>query len=92
MRNSYSVVRSMLITEKGSSLGVLNKYIFWVDKKTDKIQIAKTIEDIYKVKVKSVNTSIMRGKTKRVRYQEGKTPDWKKAVVTLKAGEKIEIT
>ncbi|MFH1791371.1 MAG: 50S ribosomal protein L23, partial [Candidatus Omnitrophota bacterium] len=49
-------------------------------------------EQIYKVKVDRVNTATVRGKRKRVRLQEGKTPDWKKATVTLKKGEKIEVT
>ena len=77
MKEPYSIVKSLLRTEKGTELGVLNKYIFWVDKKANKIEIKRAIEDIYKVRVDSVNTLMMRGKTKRVRYQEGKTPDWK---------------
>ena len=47
---------------------------------------------MYKAKVKSVNTVSMRGKKKRVRYQMGKTPDWKKAIVTLEAGQTIDVT
>ena len=50
------------------------------------------IEDIYKVKVQSVNTLVVPGKKKRVRQALGHTPDWKKAVVTLKEGQKIEVT
>ena len=69
----------------------LGKYLFWVDKAANKIEIKKAVEEIYKVKVKSVNTLTMRGKKKRVRFIEGKTPDWKKAVVTLKAGDKIDV-
>lgn len=92
MKDPYSVVKSMLRTEKGSSLNRLNKYMFWVDKHANKIEIKKAVEEIYKVGVVDVNTVAMRGKIKRVRYQQGKTPDWKKAVVTLKSGSKIEIT
>ena len=55
-------------------------------------EIKKAVEDIYKVKVGSVNTVSMRGKAKRVRYAVGKTPDWKKAIVTLKEGNKIDVT
>jgi len=70
----------------------LNKYLFWVDIAANKIEVKKAIEDMYKVKVDSVNTVMMRGKLKRVRYAVGKTSDWKKAIVTLEAGSKIDIT
>ena len=69
-----------------------NKYLFWVDNGSNKIEIKNAIQDIYKVKVGKVNTVSMRGKSKRVRYAVGKTPDWKKAIVTLKEGSKIDIT
>ena len=70
----------------------LNKYLFWVAKDSNKIEIKKAVEDIYKIKVDGVNTITMRGKSKRVRYAVGKTPDWKKAVVTLKEGNKIDVS
>ena len=93
LRGSYLVVKSPLITEKASRLGSFNKYIFWVDQKSNKIQIRAAIEAIYKVKVKSVQTLVVKGKTKRLRMgQTGKTPNWKKALVTLKKGEQIKIT
>jgi len=92
MKNPYDVVRGMLRTEKGASLMPLNKYLFWVSPKANKIEIKNAIEDIYKVKVSGVNTMIMRGKMKRVRYKAGKTSDWKKAIVTLKEGSKIDVT
>lgn len=92
MKNAHDVVKSMIRTEKGSAILVLNKYLFWVDKSSNKIEIKKAVEDIYKVKVGQVNTVMMRGKLKRVRYAIGKTPDWKKAIVTLKDGSKIDIT
>jgi large subunit ribosomal protein L23 len=63
-----------------------------VDTAANKIEIKKAVEDIYKVKVGSVNTLMARGKLKRVRYTTGKSADWKKAVVTLKEGSKIDIT
>ncbi|MBU1037825.1 MAG: 50S ribosomal protein L23, partial [Candidatus Omnitrophica bacterium] len=59
---------------------------------SNKIEIKKAVEDIYKVKADSVNTVSMRGKLKRVRYAIGKTSDWKKAIVTLKVGNKIDVT
>jgi len=92
MKNSHDVVKSLLRTEKGSRLLVLNQYLFCVDTRSNKIEIKNAIEDIYKVKVQSVNTSMARGKMRRIRYKAGKTSDWKKAIVTLKEGSKIEIT
>lgn len=92
MKNPHDVVKGMIRTEKGSTFLPLNKYLFWVDKSSNKIEIGKAVEDIYKVKVDKVNTIMMRGKLKRVRYTVGKTSDWKKAVVTLKDGNKIDVT
>ena len=88
----YDIIRVPRITEKGARLQTLNKYLFWVDKKANKIQIKAAVEEIYKVKVASVNTTMQRGKQRRVRYVQGKSPDWKKAIVTLKEGSKIEVT
>ena len=90
MMDSYRIIDSLLRTEKGAIQGVANKYLFHVQKQANKIQIKKAVEDIYKVKVLSVNTQVVPGKLKRVRRELGKTPDWKKAVVTLKEGQKIE--
>jgi large subunit ribosomal protein L23 len=92
MKNPHDVVKGLIRTEKGSILLPLNKYLFWVGSDTNKIEIRKAVEEIYKVKVDAVNTVSMRGKLKRVRYAIGKTPDWKKAIVTLKEGSKIDIT
>ncbi len=91
-RTPYDVAISLLRTEKGTELLPLNKYMFLVDIKANKFQIKKAIEQIYKVKVSKVNTTIASGKIKRVRYQTGRTADWKKAIVTLKEGHKIEVT
>ena len=92
MTDAYKIVKSLLRTEKGTEILPLSKYLFWVDKYANKICIKKAVEELYKVKVKNVNTSISPGKKKRVRYKEGHTAEWKKAVVTLKTGEKIDIT
>ncbi len=92
MKNSHDVVKGLIRTEKGSAMQPMNKYLFWVDKSSNKIEIRKAVEDIYKVKAESVNTISMRGKLKRVRYAIGKTSDWKKAIVTLKDGNKIDVT
>jgi large subunit ribosomal protein L23 len=66
------------------------KYVFVVDKKANKIEIAKAVAEIFKVKVVSVNTANVTGKKKRVGRTVGKRPDYKKAIVKLAAGETIE--
>jgi len=68
-----------------------NKYIFHVAGDANKIQIKQAVEDIYNVSVVKVNTIKARGKWRRIRHHIGKTPDWKKAIVTLKEGDKIEV-
>ncbi len=92
MKTPYDTVISLLRTEKGTELLPLNKYLFVVDMKANRFQIKEAIEQIYKVKVAKVNTAIVSGKTKRVRYKLGRTADWKKAIITLKVGHKIEVT
>ena len=92
MQDPYRIVKSLLQTEKGTALGALNKYLVHVDKRANKIEIKKAIETIYSVKVVSVNTISVSGKKKKVRYVEGKTPNWKKAVVTLQEGQQISET
>lgn len=91
MTNSYLILQTLLRTEKGASKVKDNQYFFSVTKDANKIQIKRAVEDIYKVKVLAVNTQMVPGKLKRVRTQIGKTPEWKKAVVTLKAGQKIDL-
>jgi len=88
---AYGILHALLRTEKGSRQVAENKYFFDVRKDANKIQIKKAVEEIYKVKVQAVNTVVMAGKAKRVRRQLGRTPDWKKAVVTLKTGHKIDL-
>ena len=87
----FAVIRSLLRTEKGTWQASRGQYLFSVKKDANKIQIKRAVEDIYKVKVDSVNTQRMPGKLKRVRAQLGRTSDWKKAVVTLKSGHKIDL-
>ena len=92
MEKTYKIVKSLLQTEKSTLMLPENKYLFWVDRKANKTEIKKAIESIYRVTVTKVNTQMARGKLKRVRYQEGKTPDRKKAIVQLRQGDKIEIS
>ncbi len=88
--HTYDVIQSPWITEKGSKLGPANKYLFRVHPKATKPQIKQAVEEVFNVKVETVNTMNILGKWKRVRMEPGKTSDWKKAIVTLKAGQKIE--
>jgi len=92
MITSYDIIKALIKTEKSTKYEPEGKYLFLVDKSAGKIQIKRAVEEIYKVKVRDVNTFISGGKLKRVRYQLGRTPDVKKAVVTLKTGQKIETT
>jgi large subunit ribosomal protein L23 len=91
MKEPYEVLKSILHTEKSAKMAPQNKYLFWVDTSSNKIEIKNAVESIYKVTVRKVNTEMARGKNKRVRYAAGKTPDWKKAIVQLKSGDKIDI-
>ena len=89
--NEHEVIRSLLQTEKGRVLEPKRQYMFVVDRRSNKIQIRQAVEKIYQVKVDHVNTSVMPGKPRRVRRELGNQPDWKRAVVTLKEGSKIEV-
>jgi len=92
MITSFDIIKALVRTEKSTAYEPLAKYLFRVLNTANKIQIKHAVEELYKVKVRDVNTFVYRGKMKRVRYQIGKVPDYKKAIVTLKAGQKIDIT
>ena len=78
------------ITERTTELMAEGKYVFIVDKRANKIQIADAVEEVFKVKVEKVNTVNVKGKTKRMGRTQGKRSDYKKAVVKLAPGETIE--
>jgi large subunit ribosomal protein L23 len=81
-----------LLTEKAMDLSEAGKYTFRVSKEANKIEIAAAVQTIFNVHVTKVNTINVKGKKKRVgRYPEGKTKDWKKAVVTLAEGQTITL-
>jgi large subunit ribosomal protein L23 len=91
MKTSYEVLLSPLLTEKGTLLKEKdNKVLFKVARDANKIEIKKAVEEIFKVKVDRVTTINCKGKKKRLGRYEGKRPDWKKAVVALKEGEKLD--
>ena len=91
MITSYDIIKSLLRTEKGTLVEKHRQYIFEVNSKATKTDIKKAVEDIYKVKVQAVNIVNVPGKLKRVRMKYGYTSDRKKAVVTIKEGNKIEV-
>ncbi len=93
MSDPHTILRKMQMTEKGSALVAQNKYLFEVRPSANKIQIKAAIEKLFKVKVTAVNTMNCRGKRKRERtVKYGKRSDWKRAVVTLCEGDKIDLT
>jgi len=91
--NKYKdIIKSPIITEKSSDLKKDNlKYVFKVALNTNKIEIKQAIEALFKVKVSKVNTLNVKPKKKRVGRYQGLTSRYKKAMVTLKEGEKIDI-
>ena len=91
MITSYDIVQNLIRTEKGSVLEMEGKYLFHVAPKANKIEIKKAVEEIYNVKVAAVNTIKVPGKRKRVRQEFGHTTPWKKAIVTLKEGDNIDL-
>ncbi|MFQ3548531.1 MAG: 50S ribosomal protein L23 [Armatimonadota bacterium] len=92
MRDPYSIIKRPLVTEKGMDQTSMGKYIFEVDMNANKIEIAEAVQKIFSVEVVKVNTLIVKGKSKRLgRMGMGKTPDWKKAYVTLAQGQSIPI-
>ncbi len=80
------------VTEKATSLSEYNKIVFKVHKGANKNSIKKSIEKIFKVKVVKINTINIEGKTKMVRNKKAFKPSYKKAIVTLKKGQNIDLT
>ena len=88
----YDVIKAPLITEKGSLVAEQNQVVFKVAIDATKPQIKAAVEKLFDVKVKSVNTLVQKGKTKRFKGMLGQRSDVKKAVVTLAEGHSIDIT
>ena len=91
MNSAYEVIIRPVVSERSFDLMSEGKYTFEVAAKAPKEEIAQAVEKLFNVHVKKVNTMWVKPKNKRVRYQYGKTRTWKKAVVTLAAGEQIEV-
>jgi large subunit ribosomal protein L23 len=89
MKDETQIIIRPLLTEKTTFLQRLNKYTFQVAKDATKIEVQKAIESLGKCEVEKVNTLIVKGKVRRTRRGTGRTPDWKKAIVTLKEGQSL---
>jgi len=85
------VIIHPIITEKSTEQQGQNKYCFRVNKRANKKEIMKAVKEIFGVEPVCCNTINVKGKRKRERYRYGYTSSWKKAIVTLKEGEKIEL-
>ncbi len=91
MRSPYDIIKRPLVTEKSTLLkDKENRYSFEVANDANKIEIKRAIEALFNVKVIRVHTLWMKGKKKRLGRFQGRTPDWKKAVATLRKGDSIE--
>ena len=92
--NAFEIIKTVRLTEKGTRQGEkYNQYTVVADRRANKTQIRQAVQELFKVKVTNVNTMNVRGKLRRQRTtQEGRSSNWKKAVVTLKDGDKISLT
>jgi large subunit ribosomal protein L23 len=90
--NHYDVILSPVITEKATRTSEYNQVTFKVPLTATKPQIKAAVEALFKVKVKAVNTLLVQGKVKLFRGEPGKRSDWKKAMITLADGHKIDVT
>ena len=91
MRNIYDVIKRPIISEKSTALAeVASRYAFEVATEANKQEIREAVQSLFNVKVREVRTMIMHGKMKRVGRFETKRANWKKALVTLAEGQKID--
>tara|TARA_B100001778_G_C18317924_1_gene507333 strand:- start:50 stop:367 length:318 start_codon:yes stop_codon:yes gene_type:complete len=89
-QRAFSIIKKPLTTEKSTNLQQFNQYSFLVSKDSNSSEIKQAIEQIFKVKVLKINTSILRGKVKSFKGNVGYRKDSKKAIVTLKEGNTID--
>ena len=87
----YDVLRRPIVTEQSTLLGESGKYVFEVDRKASKIDVKAAVERAFDVTVLDVNTMNVRGKMKRYGPRPTRLPNWKKAIVTLQAGDSIQL-
>jgi large subunit ribosomal protein L23 len=91
MMSSYDIIRRPIITEKTTMLGDHGQYAFEVARTANKIDVKRAVEQIFKVNVRAVNIIHVRGKSRRMGKSQGITSPWKKAIVTLQTGQRIEL-
>jgi large subunit ribosomal protein L23 len=87
----HEILRRPVITEKSTMLGERGQYVFEVAPRANKIEIKRAVEVVFKVDVEAVNISHVHGKMRRMGRSTGMTTGWKKAFVTLRSGQKIEL-
>jgi large subunit ribosomal protein L23 len=91
MKREYAIIAAPIITEKGTFVNETgNQVVFQVRNDANKVEIKHAVERLFKVKVIKVRTANMLGKVRRVGRSIGRRPDWKKAYVTLAAGQRID--
>lgn len=90
MKEPQRIIRRPLVTEKSTLQKEGRQYVFEVDRNANKIEIRSAVERLFKVKVNDVRTINVLGKIKRLGRRYGKRPDWKKAIVTLREGDRID--
>lgn len=88
----YDIIKSPVISEKSTALGVNSQYVFVVDKNSNKNDLKKAIEKIFSVKVKSISTHLRKGKVKKFKGVVGKRNDNKYAIFTLEKGSELDLT
>jgi large subunit ribosomal protein L23 len=92
--SSYETLVRPVVSEKSTALGEVGKYIFEVAPAANKVQIKRAVEEVFaskKISVQSVNILRVRGKMKRLGRHAGMSRSWKKAIVTLKAGQRLDL-
>lgn len=90
MSDIYNIILSPVITEKATKISENNQYVFKVSLNSNKSNIKVAIEKLFKVKVKSINTTKVKGKTKVFKGTKGKRSDYKKAIITLNKGQNLD--
>lgn len=88
----YSIIKSTIVTEKSNNVAKNNTYTFVVERDANKLEIKEAFQTIFGVEVKSVNTLNYMGKTKRTGQRIGRRQDWKKAYVTLREGQSLDLS
>lgn len=89
--NSNDIIIRPIISEKTTELMEQQKYVFQVARDSNKLTVKKALKELFNVTPEKVNILNVRGKNRRLRFRVGKKAAWKKAIVTLRAGDKIEI-